>query len=167
MTVLWDTVKYYDVTIRYYSHTMTSLENTGTILGKYWENTMITLWTDCHSTMIALCRWTLTMSTMTPSSTWQLWTTNTCFADVDAYTSHLCWNLVCRDVVERLDISERSPSFGYGKNFITGHGLGPDTFVQMAFQVTYFGLYGKSSTLQSLTKLIVDFILIRMDQAHV
>ena len=49
------------------------------------------------------------MSTITPSSTGQLWTTNTCFADVDAYTSHLCRNLVCRDVVEQLDIGIASP----------------------------------------------------------
>jgi len=32
---------------------------------------------------------------------------------------------------------------GYGKNFITSHGLSPDAFVQMAFQAAYFGLYGR------------------------
>jgi|SRR5712671_3062995 len=31
---------------------------------------------------------------------------------------------------------------GYGKMFITSHGLSPDAFVQMAFQAAYFGLYG-------------------------
>ncbi|KIL68457.1 hypothetical protein M378DRAFT_71453 [Amanita muscaria Koide BX008] len=32
---------------------------------------------------------------------------------------------------------------GYGKNFITSHGISPDAFVQMAFQAAYFGLYGR------------------------
>lgn len=32
---------------------------------------------------------------------------------------------------------------GYGKAFITSHGISPDAFVQMAFQAAYFGLYGR------------------------
>ena len=32
---------------------------------------------------------------------------------------------------------------GYGKNFITSMGFSPDAFVQMAFQVAYYGLYGR------------------------
>ncbi|WFD07931.1 carnitine O-acetyltransferase [Malassezia vespertilionis] len=32
---------------------------------------------------------------------------------------------------------------GYGKHFITSHGFSPDAFVQMAFQATYFSLYGR------------------------
>lgn len=31
----------------------------------------------------------------------------------------------------------------YGKHFITRHGFSPDAFVQMAFQVTYYTLYGR------------------------
>lgn len=31
---------------------------------------------------------------------------------------------------------------GYGKQFITHHGFSPDAFVQMAFQATYYTLYG-------------------------
>jgi carnitine O-acetyltransferase len=32
---------------------------------------------------------------------------------------------------------------GYGKNFITSMGFSPDAFVQMAFQASYYGLYGR------------------------
>lgn len=32
---------------------------------------------------------------------------------------------------------------GYGKHFITKHGFSPDAFVQMAFQATYYELYGR------------------------
>lgn len=32
---------------------------------------------------------------------------------------------------------------GYGKNFITSMGISPDAFVQMAFQASYYGLYGR------------------------
>ncbi|RMZ91342.1 hypothetical protein DV736_g1421, partial [Chaetothyriales sp. CBS 134916] len=32
---------------------------------------------------------------------------------------------------------------GYGKNFITSMGLSPDAFVQMAFQASYYGLWGR------------------------
>lgn len=32
---------------------------------------------------------------------------------------------------------------GYGKRFITRHGFSPDAFVQMAFQATYYILYGR------------------------
>lgn len=32
---------------------------------------------------------------------------------------------------------------GYGKLFITRHGFSPDAFVQMAFQATYYSLYGR------------------------
>lgn len=33
---------------------------------------------------------------------------------------------------------------GYGKRFITSHGFSPDAFVQMAFQATYYSLYGRA-----------------------
>ena len=32
---------------------------------------------------------------------------------------------------------------GYGKNFMTSMGFSPDAFVQMAFQASYYGLYGR------------------------
>lgn len=32
---------------------------------------------------------------------------------------------------------------GFGKRFITNHGFSPDAFVQMAFQATYYSLYGR------------------------
>ena len=34
---------------------------------------------------------------------------------------------------------------GYGKRFITNHGFSPDAFVQMAFQATYYTLYGRAA----------------------
>lgn len=45
--------------------------------------------------------------------------------------------LICQNESEALEFD------GYGKNFITSHGLSPDAFVQMAFQAAYFGLYGE------------------------
>ena len=48
-------------------------------------------------------------------------------------------DLICQNDCQALEFK------GYGKNFITSHGLSPDAFVQMAFQAAYFGLYGKSS----------------------
>ena len=45
-------------------------------------------------------------------------------------------DLICQNDCQALEFK------GYGKNFITSHGLSPDAFVQMAFQAAYFGLYG-------------------------
>jgi len=46
-------------------------------------------------------------------------------------------DLICQNDCQALEFK------GYGKNFITSHGLSPDAFVQMAFQAAYFGLYGR------------------------
>lgn len=46
-------------------------------------------------------------------------------------------DLICQNDCQSLEFK------GYGKNFITSHGLSPDAFVQMAFQAAYFGLYGR------------------------
>ena len=46
--------------------------------------------------------------------------------------------LICQNECAALEFT------GYGKGFVTGHGLSPDAFVQMAFQAAYFGLYGGS-----------------------
>ncbi|KAF8548270.1 acyltransferase ChoActase/COT/CPT [Imleria badia] len=53
-------------------------------------------------------------------------------------------DLICQNDCQALEFK------GYGKNFITSHGLSPDAFVQMAFQAAYFGLYGKLSSLWSI-----------------
>ena len=45
-------------------------------------------------------------------------------------------DLICQNDSQVLEFK------GYGKNFITSHGISPDAFVQMAFQAAYFGLYG-------------------------
>lgn len=58
-------------------------------------------------------------------------------------------DLICQNDCQALEFK------GYGKNFITSHGLSPDAFVQMAFQAAYFGLYGKLSPPGVLAKLIV------------
>ncbi|KIK90875.1 hypothetical protein PAXRUDRAFT_831305 [Paxillus rubicundulus Ve08.2h10] len=47
-------------------------------------------------------------------------------------------DLICQNDCQALEFK------GYGKNFITSHGLSPDAFVQMAFQAAYFGLYGRT-----------------------
>jgi carnitine O-acetyltransferase len=47
-------------------------------------------------------------------------------------------DLICQNDCQALEFK------GFGKNFITSHGLSPDAFVQMAFQAAYFGLYGMS-----------------------
>jgi carnitine O-acetyltransferase len=44
--------------------------------------------------------------------------------------------LICQNECQALEFD------GYGKAFITSHGVSPDAFVQMAFQAAYFGLYG-------------------------
>jgi carnitine O-acetyltransferase len=44
--------------------------------------------------------------------------------------------LICQNECQALEFD------GYGKAFITSHGISPDAFVQMAFQAAYFGLYG-------------------------
>jgi carnitine O-acetyltransferase len=44
--------------------------------------------------------------------------------------------LICQNECQALEFD------GYGKAFITSHGISPDVFVQMAFQAAYFGLYG-------------------------
>ncbi|KDR82095.1 hypothetical protein GALMADRAFT_240586 [Galerina marginata CBS 339.88] len=46
-------------------------------------------------------------------------------------------DLICQNDCQALEFK------GYGKNFITSHGLSPDAFVQMAFQAAHFGLYGR------------------------
>lgn len=46
-------------------------------------------------------------------------------------------DLICQNDSQALEFK------GYGKNFITRHGFSPDAFVQMAFQATYYGLYGR------------------------
>ncbi|KAH9819592.1 acyltransferase ChoActase/COT/CPT [Melampsora americana] len=46
-------------------------------------------------------------------------------------------DLICQNEVKALEFE------GYGKQFIIAHHLSPDAFVQMAFQVCYFSLYGK------------------------
>ena len=46
--------------------------------------------------------------------------------------------LICQNECQALEFD------GYGKVFITSHGISPDAFVQMAFQAAYFGLYGDS-----------------------
>ncbi|KAG0142983.1 hypothetical protein CROQUDRAFT_49466 [Cronartium quercuum f. sp. fusiforme G11] len=46
-------------------------------------------------------------------------------------------DLICQNEVAALEFE------GYGKNFITTHNFSPDAFVQMAFQVCYFSLYGR------------------------
>lgn len=45
--------------------------------------------------------------------------------------------LICQNECQALEFD------GYGKAFITSHGISPDAFVQMAFQAAYFGLYGR------------------------
>jgi len=52
--------------------------------------------------------------------------------------------LICQNECQALEFD------GYGKAFITGHGISPDAFVQMAFQAAYFGLYGESLVFLSL-----------------
>ncbi|KAH8824225.1 acyltransferase ChoActase/COT/CPT [Flagelloscypha sp. PMI_526] len=47
-------------------------------------------------------------------------------------------DLICQNDCQSLEFR------GYGKNFITSHGLSPDAFVQMAIQAAYFGLYGRN-----------------------
>lgn len=46
-------------------------------------------------------------------------------------------DLICQNEVKVLEFE------GYGKQFIVAHKLSPDAFVQIAFQVCYFSLYGK------------------------
>ncbi|KAH6905792.1 carnitine acetyl transferase [Coprinopsis sp. MPI-PUGE-AT-0042] len=46
-------------------------------------------------------------------------------------------DLICQNDCQALEFK------GYGKNFITSHGISPDAFVQMAFQAAYYGLYGR------------------------
>ncbi|EGG07909.1 uncharacterized protein MELLADRAFT_105390 [Melampsora larici-populina 98AG31] len=46
-------------------------------------------------------------------------------------------DLICQNEVKALEFD------GFGKQFIVAHQLSPDAFVQMAFQVCYFSLYGK------------------------
>ncbi|EFP74595.1 hypothetical protein PGT21_028718 [Puccinia graminis f. sp. tritici] len=46
-------------------------------------------------------------------------------------------DLICQNEVLALEFEE------YGKNFIISQNLSPDAFVQMAFQVCYFSLYGR------------------------
>src|SRR5689334_7141277 len=76
--------------------------------------------------------------------------------DIDTVPKKLEWNLSsselrvgirfaearlsdpnCQDDCQALEFK------GYGKNFVTSHGMSPDAFVQMAFQAAYFGLYGE------------------------
>lgn len=47
-------------------------------------------------------------------------------------------DLICQNDCQALEFK------GYGKNFITSHGMSPDAFVQMAFQAAWFGLYGRT-----------------------
>jgi len=49
-------------------------------------------------------------------------------------------DLICQNEVRSLEFEK------YGKNFITRHGFSPDAFVQMAFQATYFSLYGRTDS---------------------
>ncbi|POV99243.1 hypothetical protein PSTT_13917, partial [Puccinia striiformis] len=46
-------------------------------------------------------------------------------------------DLICQNEVLALEFED------YGKNFIISQNLSPDAFVQMAFQVCYFSLYGR------------------------
>ncbi|WFD26500.1 carnitine O-acetyltransferase [Malassezia nana] len=46
-------------------------------------------------------------------------------------------DLICQNESQVLEFKK------YGKQFITKHGFSPDAFVQMAFQATYYSLYGR------------------------
>lgn len=46
-------------------------------------------------------------------------------------------DLICQNEVFALEYET------YGKNAITRYGFSPDAFVQMAYQATYFSLYGR------------------------
>lgn len=46
-------------------------------------------------------------------------------------------DLICQNEAIALEFD------AYGKNFITRHGFSPDAFVQMAFQASYYSLYGR------------------------
>lgn len=65
---------------------------------------------------------------------WQL--SNTLKAAIRFAETRLS-DLICQNEVIALEFEE------YGKNFITSQNLSPDAFVQMAFQVCYFSLYGR------------------------
>jgi carnitine O-acetyltransferase len=63
--------------------------------------------------------------------------------------------LICQNECQALEFN------GYGKNFITSHGISPDAFVQMAFQAAYFGLYG--ALLPQLERLMRTHFCVRED----
>ncbi|OAV88309.1 hypothetical protein PTTG_05269 [Puccinia triticina 1-1 BBBD Race 1] len=65
---------------------------------------------------------------------WQL--SNTLKASIRFAETRLS-DLICQNEVLALEFEE------YGKNFIISQNLSPDAFVQMAFQVCYFSLYGR------------------------
>ncbi|OLL23884.1 putative mitochondrial carnitine O-acetyltransferase [Neolecta irregularis DAH-3] len=47
-------------------------------------------------------------------------------------------DLICQTEIRCLEFGD------YGKDFITGNGLSPDAFVQMALQAAYYGEYGRA-----------------------
>lgn len=77
------------------------------------------------------------------------------FGDVDSTPHRLEWNLNS-DLSTAIRFAETRLSdlllqnelrilefSGYGSNFMKQSGFSPDAFVQMAFQATYYGLYGR------------------------
>jgi carnitine O-acetyltransferase len=59
--------------------------------------------------------------------------------------------LICQNECQALEFD------GYGKEFITSHGISPDAFVQMAFQAAYFGLYGRTFLEDTWTAPLIMF----------
>lgn len=60
-----------------------------------------------------------------------------------------------------LEISERLPSFGVqgpGNNFTTSHKFSLDAFVQITFQVAYFGIYGLFGLFDALRVLDAELL---------
>ncbi|CAH7684772.1 choline acetyltransferase [Phakopsora pachyrhizi] len=66
-----------------------------------------------------------------------LWELSTDLKNAIRFAETRLSDLICQNEVLALEFSN------YGKNFITSMNISPDAFVQMAFQVCYFSLYGR------------------------